>query len=334
MSIFRRWGAFVLGAMLGLSLCGCGDGETISRTGFYLFTVFKLDVSPPRGMSPEKAESIMSRALESMRDLDRKINDLDPISDINAINDYASERPVKVSPVVCELIEKALTAAELTDGVFDPTIEPIVRSFKNGRTAGAGAVQSALKRVDYRSVVVRKDLQTVRLLPPAGKITLDQLKQGFALDQLVAELRRRGISNAVLRAGATVLATGGQRGQVVIVHPLEGGRKIGTLNLRNRAYSSISSATDGWYKNASVWLPVLRSAHGITDNAVPAYVGVVAPNAVTAEALAHALFVLGPVKGVPMLKKLRYDGIVIVPDSAGVLQVHTTDALRRTIRLN
>jgi thiamine biosynthesis lipoprotein len=293
-----------------------------------------MKIFPARGTSADKADKIMTSTLDSIRDLDRKINDLDPISDINSMNDFASERPVKVSPIVLDLLEKGLTAAELTDGVFDPTIEPVQRLFKNGRTAGAGAVQAAIKKVNHKGVSIEKNFQTVRFLPPVARITFDQLKQGYALDQMAKELRKYGVANAIIRAGSTTLVVGSKKISVDIFHPLEADKKIGSIKLKKKAFSSISSMKDGWYKEASVWLPVVRNAHGITDNAVPAYAAVIAPNAVTAEALTFALFVMGPAKGIPMLKGLRYDGVIIQPDSTGALHVYATDSLRKKVRIN
>ncbi len=324
----------ICGILLCLSLSGCGEGDQVSRTGFYLFTVFDLKMNPPRSMSAERAEKVISGALDSIRDLDRKINELDPISDINAMNDYACERPVKVSPQVIELMEKALTAAELTDGIFDPTIAPVSRLFKNGRTAGAGAVQAAIMKVNYKNISIEKNFQTVRFLPPVSRVTFDQLKHGYALDQMAKELRKTGVSQTIIRGGTTVLATGTYKVPVDIYHPRETSKKLTTLKLKGKAFSSITTAKDGWYKDAPVWLPVIRSAHGITDNMVPEYAAVIAPNAVTAEALVYALFVMGPAKGIPMLKGLRYEGCIIQPDSTGTLQVYATDGLKRRIRVN
>jgi FAD:protein FMN transferase len=329
--MLKRMFLIVLILVIMLIMVGCGDGQSYPKTGFYLYNLFEIKAYSGR-LSAEKTDRVLNNALESVRDLDRRTNELDPISDINAVNDNAAVRPVKVQPEVYAMVEKALTGAELSEGGFDPTIEPLWKLFKNDRVPAAAAATSAVKKVNYKAVAVDQTFQTIRFNSPGVRLTFDLIKKGFAIDLIAKALQKEGISKADIRAGNTVYVLGRKSFPVEIVHPDDVNKKIATFYLKNQAFSSVSGQKESFYRNAGLWIFSYRERIGVSDNALPVYSGVFAPNAVTAEVLANVLFVLGPEKGLAILRNLRYDGFCIERDENGKLQVFSTNGLKNKIR--
>jgi thiamine biosynthesis lipoprotein len=329
--MFRYLSLILLILAILVIVVGCGDGQSYPKTGFYLYNLFEIKAYSGR-LSAEKTDKVLNNALESIRDLDRRTNELDPISDINALNDNAAVRPVKVQPEVYALVEKALTGAELTEGAYDPTNEPLWRLFKNDRVPAASAAAAALRKLNYKEVQVDQTFQTIRYNTPGLRLTFDPIKKGFAIDIIAKALQKEGIAKAVIRAGNTVYVMGRKSFPVDITNPDDAGKKIATFYLKNQAFSAVSGQKDSFYRNAGLWVFGYREKIGVSDNALPVYSGVFAPNAVTAEVLANALFVLGPEKGLAVLRSLHYDGFCIERDENGKLQVFSTNGLKKKIK--
>lgn len=311
---------------------GCAEGLSYTKTGFFLFNLFEIKAFGVRLMA-DRADKALTIALESVRELDRRLNELDPISDINALNGNASARPVKVSPQVFELIEKSLTAAELTSSAYDLTIEPLLRLYRKGGTATPAQVQQLIRRIDHKDIYVDPSFQTVRFNSPGTLITFDLVKKGYAIDLIAKALQKEGVRSALIRSGNTMYVLGKKAQTVQINHPDVPDRKIAHFKIKDRAYSVILADKDPLYKNAGVWLPIMRAARGVSENSLPVYAGVSAPNAVTAEALVHALFILGSENGMELIRKLRYDGIIIVRQSDGTLKANATDLIRKRMKM-
>jgi len=105
------------------------------------------------------------------------------------------------------LLTEALALAELSDGAFDPTVQPLwalyARHFSNPDADPEGPAPDAIGRakalIDWRNVEIEN--AGIRLREPAMAITLNGIAQGYITDRVGALLQDRGFEHVLVNMG-------------------------------------------------------------------------------------------------------------------------------------
>ncbi|HLS57028.1 MAG TPA: FAD:protein FMN transferase [Zeimonas sp.] len=212
-----------------------------------------------------------------------------------------------------ELLSMALGLARLSDGAFDPTVQPLYRlyadHFASPGAAAAGpspqALAATLRSVDFSAVEMRAD--RIRLRRPAMAITLNGIAQGFVTDRVADMLRTAGLEGVLVDLGE-VRALGhrpdGRPWRAAIGDPLHRDRTLFELPLGDRGGSLPALATSSG--RGTSFGPDPRIHHlfdprtGRSAN-YHASVSVAAPRAALADGLSTALSVLDPARAGALL---------------------------------
>ena len=179
----------------------------------------------------------------------------------------------------------ALALAAQTDGVFDPTVGPLVARYGFGPIHGPAG--------DWRAL----DLSGNSLHRAADGPTLDLcgIAKGHALDRMAEAWAAQGITDFVLELGGEVAVRGqhpeGRDWQVGIETGMGGLAGLATL-------SGLSIATSGqsaqsYRIGASEYGHIIDPATGLPASGSLASVSVIHENAMWADGLATALFAMG-----------------------------------------
>ena len=223
---------------------------------------------------------------------------------------------VRVSAILYEAAQFALAVAEESEGAFDPTVGLAMetRGFNREHRSGQ-KIETALDpdpSVSYRDVRLDPDNKTITLLRPLI-LDLGAVAKGLAVDLAARELQR--FQNFAIDAGGDLYLGGsnpdGERWSIGIRHPRRENELIDSLRVSNRAV-----CTSGDYERRSSTdnsHHILDPRRGASADRV-ASVTVVAPNAMLADALATAAFVLGPGEGIELFDRLSVEGLIITPE--------------------
>lgn len=103
-----------------------------------------------------------------------------------------------------ELLSICANIHPLTDGFFDPSVQPVWnlyahhfrRSPGSARGPDLDAQSRVRERIGFERVVV--EAGRVELLGPGMALTLNGIAQGYISDRIAALLARAGISHALL----------------------------------------------------------------------------------------------------------------------------------------
>jgi thiamine biosynthesis lipoprotein len=157
-------------------------------------------------------------------------------------------------------------------------------------------------------------------------VDLGAIAKGYAIDRALAVLRSFGITSAAINAGGDIGLLGSKQDRpwrIGVQHPRQPGEVLVTIEARDRAV-----VTSGDYER--FFERDGRRYHHLFDphSGYPAdrcqSVTVLAPNAMLADALATALFVLGPEAGLALLHDYPgVDALIVAADG----RWHTTPAL-------
>lgn len=206
-------------------------------------------------------------------------------------------------PHLVTLLRFALALAAETEGAFDPTVQPLwpvwAEAAARGARPEAGALRTALARVGWRRVQVEADRI---VLEPGTALTLNALIQGYAADQVMAALKRRGIADAFVDTGEFGAAG---------THPDGAPWRLGLADPRDPAAVAAViapftgfAATSGDYNMS---FTDDRSDHHIFDPSTGrsprslASVTVTAPAGLIADGLSTACMVLGRTRGAALV---------------------------------
>ncbi len=202
------------------------------------------------------------------------------------------------------MLTRALSLARISDGVYDPTIQPVwqtyFRHFTSSNPDPAGPAQrdlaAALELVDWRAVEVDDGNRRVSFAYPGMGLTLNSGAQGYITDRVAEVLRAHGFGNMLVDMGeprAISTKPDGSAWRVGIADPSNPGRAVATLDLVDKCVS-----TSGGYgtlfdaKGAFTHLIDTR-----TGRTAPAMLGVsvVADTGVVADGLSTAML-MAPVE--------------------------------------
>ena len=254
---------------------------------------------------------VLARALsEDLARVDLAMSPFRPDSEITRFNGAAAGWHA-ASAEFATVTTEALRVAALTEGAFDPSVGPDVGRYGFGPIHGQRA--GSFAGFASRPMAVAK---------ADALLTLDLcgIAKGFALDLMVDRIRQAGFRDFLVELGGEVRASGTDSGgapwRIGISHPLGGIH--GAIDARGLAVATSGDAVNAYVVGTRRYSHIIDP---VTDAPVVndvASVTVLASSAMTADALATALLVMGPAAGLgfaeaqalPVLYLLRTpDGI-------------------------
>ncbi|MEQ8507780.1 MAG: FAD:protein FMN transferase [Rhodospirillaceae bacterium] len=302
---------FLVFAAFGVASCDSPENSTdtlqpVTRAWMVMGTTLEITLYRPE-VQALQALADLEAAHALIAAFDRSMSLYKPDSDIVSLNARAGSGPVSISDSFYNILVASNYYANLSAGAFDITVQPLVELwgfYRNTRQIlpPQEDVDTVLKRVSYKNVVLNKESKSVSLEKGIA-IDLGGIAKGFAIDDTVELLKSRGVTAALINLGGTVAVFGpapsGDVWSVGIQHPREN-RLIGRIRLTDGAVST-SGDYDRFFEVDGV-----RYNHLIDPRSgwpVPGLnaVTVVAPTATAADALSTAVFVLGAEKGLKLL---------------------------------
>lgn len=285
-------------------------------------TPFSLTL--PADVEPAAARAAADAAFAEIARVEHAMSEWRPDSEISRVN-AAAPAAVAVSAETRHVLARALDLARQSDGAFDPTWAALRGLWRfDGRPAlpRRDALTAALALVDHRAVHVEGD--TVRLGRPGMALGLGAIAKGWGIDRAAAVLRARGITAFIVDGGGDLYVAGrkpgGARWTVGVRHPRQAEALVAELPVEDAAVVSSGDYERFFELGGRRYHHILDLRTGLPAERSVA-VTVRAPDATLADALATAIFVLGPVDGLALAARHPgVDAAVLAPDGA----VHAT----------
>lgn len=266
----------------------------------------------------ETALPTFAAAFDRIHELNKRLSDYRADSELSLLSE-TSKAPVKLSDDLFAVLQRGQHWTEQSSGAFAITLGPLTQLWRETRKSKvlpeASVLIAALERSQPRQLKLSKENQTAQLLCENMRLDLGGIAKGFAADAALEVLKERGITSALVDGSGDIAlgdAPPNSNGWLIAVAPLRKGAKTTQfMRLRN---CGVATSGDAWQY---VEIDGKRYSH-IVDPATGlglrnrSSVTVVAPNATDADALASAVSVLGPAKGIALVEKLtRAEGYII-----------------------
>ena len=131
-------------------------------------------------------------------------SDYVPDSELMQLSNKIGE-PVKVSPLMAELLEASFAMAEACDGAFDPTLGPLTKLWretrKTGRLPSEEILAATRARCGWKDAVWDKAAGTILLKKPGMQLDLGGIAKGFTADKMYEVMLKRGFPRTIIAAG-------------------------------------------------------------------------------------------------------------------------------------
>lgn len=281
--------------------------------------------------NPALAKVAAREALDRVRELNAVFSDYEFDSELSRLNQSAGTgRWVEVSETLWEVLCWSQELAARTEGAFDITVGPAVTLWRRARRIHAmpppEVLRLAREAVGYQKLRLDPARRRAMLPRPRMKLDLGGVAKGVALDEAMKVLKRRGIRHALISGGGDLLvseAPPGREAWRIELPPVEEADGPPGRYVRLR-HSALATSGD-LYQH--VVIDGVRYSHivdprtciGLTDQSL---VTVIAPTGREADALATAISVLGPEKGLRLAAEREGVEVQILRRPEGRLEWH------------
>lgn len=185
------------------------------------------------GLPDRDLERAVAAAFRAVERVQRLMSFHEPGSDLSRLNREAARSPVRVHPWTFAVLRRAQRLFRASDSLFDCAIGHRLQRW-GLLPGGAGEI-------------LHGRFSAVRLLPNhqvtfTSPVVLDLggIAKGFAVDCAIADLRRRGVRNALVNAGGDLRVMGEAAHPMYVRNPVRAERLTPVGLLQNGAVATSS----------------------------------------------------------------------------------------------
>lgn len=262
-------------------------------------------------------------------------------SELSLFNQSTSVDWLLVSPEFYEVIKEALKISQLSDGLFDVTVGPLVNLWGFGpqemslSPPDENAIRDRMKQVGYEHLKLKDDGRFVKKDIPNLYVDLSGIAKGYGVDKVAELLEHLGIADYMVEIGGEIRVKGknnqSQPWQIAVEKPTEEIRAIEKILM----ITDTGMATSGDYRNyfeveGERFSHTLdpRTGHPIRHKL--ASVTILSDTSMEADALATAVMVLGPDEGFEFVEKNRIAAFLIIKSDKGFVERMSTAFIEST----
>jgi thiamine biosynthesis lipoprotein len=241
-----------------------------------------------------------------------------PESELSRLNQQAGI-PLAVSDLLYHVLATALTAAQATEGVYDPAMLDQLerlgydRSFDDLPAVGFEPIVPGEPGGGWRGIRVNPIYRYVAL-PVGIKLDFGGIAKGMAVDAALEQLRQSGIRSALVNAGGDLAVLGLPPAMEQWQVAVPGREGFWTIPLRQGAVATSGIAHRHWWQGQTLQHHLLDPRTGLPAQSDLWSVTVVADQCEQAEVAAKVAFILGSQQGADFLRKQRIAGLLVCED--------------------
>ncbi|AUX48380.1 hypothetical protein SOCE26_099140 [Sorangium cellulosum] len=273
-------------------------------------------------MDEAAVRSRLEKAIAEIRRLEALMTTWRPDSELSRVNTSAGKGAVAVSPESLAVIEKSLWISERSGGVFDITFEAMHGLWKfdediDDNVPRRDDVERARALIDYRQIKIDRAQRTVMLGKPGMRMSLGGIAKGYAVDAAAGVLRAEGLSSFLVQAGGDLYIAGKKpdgspwRAGVRDPRGQDTNDYFAMIEVEDHAFSTAGDYERSFLKDGRRYHHIIDPRTGFPASESRS-VTIWAKDALTADAVDDAVFILGPEKGLELVESIDDCGAVIV----------------------
>jgi FAD:protein FMN transferase len=303
---------------IALNACNGGDDQPTRRTQLIMGTLVEITVSHS---DPDIIQTATTQAFDEMKRIEQLMSTYLPDSEISRINRAAGKNAIPVSPEVEEVIREGIYWSEQSGGTFDITVQPLVQLWDfNGEKEiipSENTIRKTASLVNYRNIEIKG--HTVRLKRRGMAINVGGLAKGYAVDRAISILRGR-VPNGIVNAGGDLFAFGQKNKDtpwnIGLQHPRKPQELLASFAVKNQAIATSGDYQRYFIKDGVRYHHIFDPQTGRPVRLMISAT-IITTEVMDADALATAVFVMGPDKGIEWVDAMEnVEAMVVLEDGS------------------
>lgn len=317
--------------------------QAVESTEFYMNTNISIKIFVA---NRAKGELLLRKAFDEIARIEHVLEPLKGEGDLKRINAGPSSVWWNMNPDLKAVLTRSLYFYQIDDRVFDPTVGSVkwLWDFENGgKIPDPASLSKALKTVGLSKVKIQGD--RLRFTVPGTNLDFGGVAKGYAVDRMAAILKQGGAVSGLVNAGGNIVTFGKKPGKfsffgikkgekdwiIGVRHP----RKEEAILVEPSPYPAVATSGDYerfFMKDGIRYHHILDPKTGQPSRAsISATVWTT--NAMDADILSTAMFILGPEKGVEFARKLGNVETLIFYEKDGRIGAAMSPGLAGRVKL-
>jgi len=310
-----------------------------TESKFLMDTYVRISVYD-KNIGNSNVKTVLDSVFILMQELEKKLSVHYKKSEIYIINHLADKKHIKISGTVSDCLQKCQEVSRLTSGNFDISIGVIKQHWcfnpDSAVIPDSMLIKRLLKKVDYKKILLEN--RKVYFKEPDMKIDLGGAAKGYIIDKAMEYLNKTGIDSVIIEGGGDFRITGNHperyEWRIGVRHPRKQGVKIAAVVQTGPS----GFATSGDYER--FFLKEGVRYHHLLDpeTGFPAKqnisVTIIAETAFMADALATAVFIMGPDAGINFIEDHEsIEGLIIYKNNDNEIRYKVSQGFKGKINL-
>lgn len=325
------------GSVEGGAQFGTENGvQTVAQTFYIYDTVVNLKL-----YGDQAGQQHMDDIYAILEDLDLKLSRTKEGGEVYAINEAAGKEAVAVSDDTFEVVQMSVDNAAQTDGLFDPTIGPLVDLWNIGNGGESvpdeAAIKAAAALTDYKDIILDESAQTVMLAREGMMLDLGGIGKGYAADRIADYLREQGIESAMINLGGSSIIglgtkPGGLEWNIGLQDPDKSrGTQLGTIKIADEVIDASGVYERFFMQDGVRYHHIIDPYTGYPSQDGLKSLTIMSKNATDAEFLSTGVFLMGLEDGLKYFQEERPDveAFFITDDNL----IYATPGIRERLNL-
>jgi thiamine biosynthesis lipoprotein len=318
---------------------GCMSKEKViegySKESFAMDTVITQKIY---NFSQNETEVIFDYALNRLIDIENLMSNKIEDSEISNLNKFAgTKQKVELSMDTKNILAYAMENYKKTEGYFNIGIGNLINLWNvradNPQIPDIKSISAATKNISMDNLVI--DKKSAQIKSSGFKIDLGSIGKGYACDEVIKVYKQYGVNSALINMGGNVYALGqkanGKNWMVGVQDPRsKTGNYIGILEISDQAVVTSGDYQRYFIQEGKRYHHILDPYTGQPSETGIMSVTIVADNALQADLLSTATFLMGLSKGRQLIINEGVEGIFITKDK----KIYVTEGLRDVFKLN
>lgn len=309
-----RKSGFAVAALLVLTLIGGLWLKNAPSRAEFEAAEFLFDTECRVKVYGKDAETAVGAVFDELVRI-HKVTDLySESSQISKINSAAAGEGVKVEPFLAEIIATAQEVHRESRGAFDITLAPVTKLWdftaENPQPPEVAEIEVELRKTGFEKIELDRENLTVIKKTDTAAIDVGGTVKGYAANRAVEILREFGVDGGVVDLGGNIICVGKNPNtddglwRIGIQKPFAPTGEYGSVE----ELSDEAAVTSGSYQRCfeygeRLYHHILDPQSGYPAEREYASVTVICPDALLADCLATACFVLGEEEGSHLAEK-------------------------------
>ncbi|AIQ11815.1 FAD:protein FMN transferase [Paenibacillus durus] len=261
--------------------------------------------------------------------------------EIYNVNLAAGKNAVAVSDETLDAVKQSIKYAQEMDGLFDPTIGPLVDLWNIGnggeKVPPQAEIDKAKRLTNYKDIIIDEQAKTVKLAKKGMVLDLGGIGKGYAADRIADYLKSQGLDSAMINLGGSSIIglgtkPGGLQWNIGLQDPDKSrGTQLGTIKISDEVIDASGVYERFFMQDGVRYHHILDPRTGYPSQNGLKSLTIMSPNATDADALSTGVFLMGYEEGLKYLESLpeKVEAFFITDDN----KIYATPGIRERLVL-